>query len=527
MQKKFHVTGNCIQDRHYMVDTGKKIDNITQDYIDQGCYFTINRARQYGKTTTLYLLEQNLKDKYIVLSLSFECADEYFKSAQNLVEGLMMDISDSLEAQGISPEILKEWNKPVSERFPLRTLGSRITGLCRSCDRKIVLMIDEVDKSSDNQIFLSFLSLLREKYQKQLAGKDCTFYSVILAGVYDIKNLKLKLHPNEESRNNSPWNIAADFRVDMSFSADEIASMLREYEADYRTGMDILQMSQSIYEYTAGYPYLVSRICQLIDERVAGSMIYPKKKSAWTAEGFLEAIRILQKEPNALFDDMIKQLREYPKLKKMLENILFQGARYTFEADSQMISLGIMFGFLKEKNNTVIVANRIFETKLYNFFLSEEESNEKISDISDNDRNLFIVHGMLQMDLVMQKFYEYFESVFGKTDDKFIEEEGRRIFLMYLRPIINGTGNYYIEAQTRDKTRTDVVVDYKGQQFIIELKLWRGHKYHQNGHVQLAEYLEHYHCEKGYLLSFNLNKNKKTGVTENICNGKRILEVIV
>ena len=56
MSKKFHVTGNCIQDRHYMVDTGKKIDNITQDYIDQGCYFTINRARQYGKTTTLYLL---------------------------------------------------------------------------------------------------------------------------------------------------------------------------------------------------------------------------------------------------------------------------------------------------------------------------------------------------------------------------------------------------------------------------------------------------------------------------------------
>lgn len=105
-----------------MVDTGKKIDNIIQDYIDQGCYFTINRARQYGKTTTLYLLEQNLKYKYIVLSLSFECADEYFKSAQNLVEGLMMDISDSLEAQGISPEILKEWNKPVSERFPLRTL---------------------------------------------------------------------------------------------------------------------------------------------------------------------------------------------------------------------------------------------------------------------------------------------------------------------------------------------------------------------------------------------------------------------
>lgn len=41
---------------------------------------------------------------------------------------------------------------------------------------------------------------------------------------------------------------------------------------------------------------------------------------------------------------------------------------------------------------------------------------------------------------------------------------------MFLRPIINGTGNYYIEAQTRDARRTDVIVDYLGEQFIIELK---------------------------------------------------------
>ena len=47
-------------------------------------------------------------------------------------------------------------------------------------------MIDEVDKSSDNQIFLSFLGLLREKYLRWQQGKDETFQSVILAGVYDV-----------------------------------------------------------------------------------------------------------------------------------------------------------------------------------------------------------------------------------------------------------------------------------------------------------------------------------------------------
>ena len=66
-----------------------------------------------------------------------------------------------------------------------------------------------------------------------------------------------------------------------------------------------------------------------------------------------------------------------------------------------------------------------------------------------------------------------------------------------------------------------------GQQFIIELKLWKGQQYHHNGQIQLAEYLEFYHADRGYLLTFNFNKHKKTGISESVCNGKRILEVIV
>ena len=438
-----------------------------------------------------------------------------------------MDIGEALAQQNISPELLNEWKLPVSERFPMRTLGTKISNLCRKCPKEIILMIDEVDKSSDNQLFLSFLGILREKYQKQLAGKDRTFKSVILAGVYDIKNLKLKLHPGEEEKRNSPWNIAVDFLVDMSFSVKEIASMLDMYEEEHHTGMDILLLSQMLYDYTSGYPYLVSRLCQLIAERVAGSSVCPDTKSAWTKDGLLEAVRIILREPNTLFDDMIKHLYEYSDLKDMLKNILFQGRRYTFEADALITGLGIMFGFLKEKEQTVCVANRIYETKLYNFFLTEEEGSYDNQSEPKIIKNQFILHGMLQMELVMKKFYEYFESVFADADGKFLEEEGRRIFLMFLRPIINGTGNYYVEAQTRDRTRTDVIVDYKGQQFIIELKLWRGRQYQHDGQIQLAEYLEQYHHEKGYLLTFNFNKKKQTGISESICSGKRILEVIV
>lgn len=121
---------------------------------------------------------------------------------------------------------------------------------------------------------------------------------------------------------------------------------------------------------------------------------------------------------------------------------------------------------------------------------------------------------ILNMELVLEKFMIHFHDIYGENTEKFVEENGRRVFLLYSKPIINGTGNYYIEAQTRDQSRTDVIVDYLGKQYVIELKIWRGNEYNKRGEKQLAEYLEYYHLEKGYLLSFNFNKNKKTGLKE-------------
>ena len=62
---------------------------------------------------------------------------------------------------------------------------------------------------------------------------------------------------------------------------------------------------------------------------------------------------------------------------------------------------------------------------------------------------------------------------------------------------------------------------------MIELKIWRGNEYNIRGEKQLAEYLEYYHLEKGYLLSFNFNKNKKTGLKEVEVDNKKIIEVVV
>ena len=131
------------------------------------------------------------------------------------------------------------------------------------------------------------------------------------------------------------------------------------------------------------------------------------------------------------------------------------------------------------------------------------------------------------MDLVLNKFQIHWNELYHSADEKFVENNCRKFFLLYLKPIINGTGNYYIEAQTRNNRRTDVIVDYRGIQYIIEIKIWRGNEYNERGELQLADYLEGYNLSRGYLLSFNFNKQKVIGSREIVCKGKKILEVVV
>ena len=112
-------------------------------------------------------------------------------------------------------------------------------------------------------------------------------------------------------------------------------------------------------------------------------------------------------------------------------------------------------------------------------------------------------------------------------DSKIKEKDGRELFLLYLKPIINGTGNYYIEAQTRDQTRTDVIIDYLGQQYIIEMKIWRGERYNAAGEKQISEYLDYYGLTTGYMLSFNFNQKKQAGVKRVQVGDKVLFEATV
>ena len=497
--KKFNTAGLCVPQKHYMVDTSKKLDEMIS-LIEDEEYFTINRSRQYGKTTTMYMLKDRLRKQYEVITISFEGVGEApFSSNKGFVKMFIYLVARAMKFTRIREEDIAAWKaeKQYGEDDAILMLSDRITTLCEKYP--VILMVDEMDKCSDNQVFLNFLGMLRSKYLSRSIGEDFTFKSVILAGIYDVKNLKLKLRPDEERKYNSPWNIAVDFNIDMSFHPDEIATMLRDYEKDAHTGMDIDRISEELYHYTSGYPYLVSWICKWIDEQ---------GDQNWSGEGIRKAQKAFLMLRTPLMDDMVKNIEQYEGLKNLILQILFGDNNVQFHILNPDISLGIIFGILCEKDGKVSISNIIFEIALYDYFSSVfaqkgwRNNSEKNQFLKDD--------GHLDMIRVLNRFQDLMKAEYRKEDEAFIERQGRLLFLCFLKPIINGTGFYYVEPETRSGTRMDLVVTYLDEEFIIELKIWHGEQYRREGIKQLAGYLDSRGQKRGYLVSFSFLKNKES-----------------
>jgi hypothetical protein len=505
-----------------MVDITSRLGDI-ENRVAKGEYITINRGRQYGKTTTLYHLAQRLSKDYVVFSISFEALGESeFRTKDSLAFAFWEQVQMAFEYVNINHlenDVKNTISNIVAQyaekrEIPFATFEKSITDVCAKNAKPIVLIIDEVDNASNYESFIEMLRMLRNKYLKRMQVP--TFQSVILAGVYDIKNLKLKVRPDSDHQYNSPWNIAVAFKERMSFSKEQIAQMLGDYENDHHTGMDINGIASLIEDYTSGYPFLVSKICLTIDE----------EKLGWTTEGVIEAVKILLVEKNTFFDDLNKKLDDFPELESLLKDILYYGKPCPFNLDIKVIDIAQMFNYIANNNGYVKISNRIIETRLYNKFMAVDVRG-KMFDAGEIEKSQFIENGSLKMDLILERFAFHFNQIYGKQTKEFKEEEARRYFMLYVRPIINGTGNYYIEAQTRDRSRTDMVIDYLGKQYIIEMKIWRGNSYNERGEQQLAEYLDFYNITKGYLLSFCFNKKKIPAAKTIKIGDREIVEVVV
>lgn len=520
LEKRFNTTGNCVPKKHYMVNIDDKLKAI-ENMVNMGDYFTINRPRQFGKTTTLDMLEKKLEKKFLTISISLEgIGDTVFKEEKSFSNIFLELMERSLEFQ--DEKEARRLKGLCDDITNLNDVSKVITKFIKESTREVILIIDEVDKSSNNQLFLSFLGTLRNKYLLRNKERDFTFLSVILAGVHDVKNLKIKLRDQDEKKLNSPWNIAVDFDVNMSFNEVEIGTMLEEYAIYNNLELDIEKLSDRIYFLTDGYPFLVSRVCKTIDEK-----IYPDSKSLWSVEDIDKAVKLIIGEVNTLFESIVKNLENNEELYHLVKRILINSEIIIFNALDPIINIGVIHGIFKEGVNGVAISNKVFEEVIYNYIISKSRTTQK--DMSQyNFKDKFITdQGGLDIQKILCKFQQFMKEQYSQVDAAFIEREGRLLFLAFIKPIINGVGFDFKEVQISEEKRLDIVITYNSFKYIIELKIWRGEKYHKDGLKQLSDYLDIHSMNSGFLVIFNFNHNKEYKEENNLENNKEIFTVYV
>ena len=332
--------------------------------------------------------------------------------------------------------------------------------------------------------------------------------------------MKLKLRPDDEKKYNSPWNIAADFLVDMNLQVVEIKPMLDDYVATTGVTMDTQWMSEQLFYYTSGYPFLVSKLCKTIDE-----IILPEKdEQTWTAADLKESLRLLSRESNTNFDTLIKSLENDKALYDFVYRIIMESDIIYFNNDEPIILQGIMHGIFKDEGH-IKIHNLIYEERLYNYMVAKTlvamSSGLNYAEHFKTDNN------GLNMPAALLKFQQFMKEEFNEKDKTFLERQGRLVFLSFLTPVLNGKGQTFKEVQVSEEKRLDIVTTYFQHKYIIELKRWYGAEAHQHGLNQLADYLEIHSVKEGYLVIFEYNKVKSWRSEWIEHQGKRIFAVWV
>ena len=86
---------------------------------------------------------------------------------------------------------------------------------------------------------------------------------------------------------------------------------------------------------------------------------------------------------------------------------------------------------------------------------------------------------------------------------------------------------YFVEPQTRENRRMDIVITFGSERYVIELKIWRGRQYEQSGIEQLAGYLDIQGQTEGYLINFKFGSADDQDDGWISAGGKKIYMVTV
>lgn len=495
--KFFSIAGPVIPEDHYFLPLAERLDERElRLLIEQKKYFILHAPRQTGKTSTMLNFAKmlNAEGVYNALYVNIESAQaargNYLKGMATILEQFFTRIKDQLPQEHHIIAYLAQLLK--QENFTGSSLNSMLNEWSKNSSKPLVIFFDEID-SLVGDTLISVLRQLRSGYDQRPTGFP---QSVCLIGVRDVRDYRVW---SDEAQamilGGSAFNIKSESLRLHDFTKEEVRALYLQHTAVTGQKFDDEAIDYA-FEVTQGQPWLVNALAYQACFRDVQN-----RSQSITKEVVERAKEELIKRRDTHLDVLIDRLKE-PRVRNIIDAII-TGIDTSRDFPSDDLQYVLDLGLVARRGNNLVIANPLYQEVIPRELTYSTQ-------LTMPQQQLWYVRpdGSLDMHKMLASFTEFYRENSAIWLDKFdYKESGPHLFTMaFLQRIINGGGKIHREYAL-GTGRVDLLITWKTQRIVIELKVWRNEKITlEKGLEQTARYMDTSNATEGHLIIFDEQK---------------------
>jgi hypothetical protein len=519
--KLFNTAGPCDPVDHYMLPALPRLPDV-QYLIDTKQYFVLHAPRQSGKSTsiTAFADKINNEERFYALYCSLQIVRDFIdpdRGMAAILKKLEIDMNGSevkalREVWDSLPEI--EFNSATVILETLRTI-------CKKLDKELVIFFDEADCLAD-EILISFLSQLRDGYEKR--GKKQTPFarSIALIGMRNIRDYKNRIRPDRKTMGSaSPFNVIKKALTMANFTKDEIKILYGQHTEATSQVFEEEAIERAWY-WSEGQPWLSNALAyEAVVEILLNNYSQPV-----TGQHIDQAADNLMNRRDTHIDSLLDRLSEL-RVSSVIESVIAgENLRYGLVDDDVQycLDLGLVKEFWAEEKddmpdtqpdkiliehpmgNQAKNPENVFlrpANPIYNNFINIDYYSRLLKYLPE-DRSKWIDGDSIKISQLLKDFQDDWRKT-AEYDFKglTVRETIPQVLLQfYLKKAVNNGGEVDRELSV-GRGRADICVKYKGHIYPLELKMDRGKLSMRLSLRQIRRYMDILGVKEGWLVIFD------------------------
>lgn len=490
-ERVFRIAGPLDPHLHYFVAHRLDRQELSR-LIKNGEYFILHAPRQSGKTTAIMEFCRYLSHdgSFHTLYINVEAAQA---AREDVKEGLMTILRillQEMKAQ-LSDEVsviaYLEKISADNQAIHLNVFNEALEYLAMHASKPLVLFIDEIDALIGDTL----LSVLRQIRSGYMHATQRRFpHALCLIGLRDVRDYRVwSKQEGHFVSTSSPFNIQSESLVLSNFTDEQIKELYQQHTDE--TGQHFSDEAIAyVYELSAGQPWLVNAL--------AYQACYRDVKDpsvAISKEAIAQAKEALIRRRDTHIDSLLDKLQE-PRVRPIIEAII------TGEADPSSIQVDDLqyvrdLGLIRQ--DRLEIANPI-----YREIIPRELTAVASEMITQNSVPFTKKDGSLNVMALMENFVAFYRENADIWLNRFDYKEAAPHLLMmaFLQRVINGGGTIQREYALGTK-RVDLLIRWRTQSIVIELKIRHSAASLSKGLQQTARYMDTANATEGHLVLFD------------------------